>query len=96
MQLPVSFYRTASIASALSVVSTFGLIFLPDFFAPADDLAARMQRVCNAGLKMVIGTDCGSAGHYHGDAIWWEMATWHPLECHREKCSRPRRRDRRG
>ena len=33
----------------------------------------------NAGLLMAIGTDCGSPGNFHFDAIWWELKTWRDL-----------------
>lgn len=42
-----NFYRTAAIASFLSALTTLGLIFLPDLFAPADGFAGRMQRVAD-------------------------------------------------
>lgn len=40
-----AFYRTAALASFASAVTTLGLIFLPDLFAPAEGFAGRMQRV---------------------------------------------------
>lgn len=46
MQFSRSFYRLAAIASALSVLTTLGLIFLPGLFPPAAGaLEARLSRV---------------------------------------------------
>jgi hypothetical protein len=44
-RFPPVFYRTAAIASFLTVATTLMLIFLPDFFAPGDGFDARMRRV---------------------------------------------------
>jgi hypothetical protein len=44
MQFSPSFYRTAAVCSVLSAVTTLLLIFLPEFFAPTDGFAGRMQR----------------------------------------------------
>jgi hypothetical protein len=40
-----SFYKSAAVCSALSAVTTLGLIFLPRFFPPAEGFEARMARV---------------------------------------------------
>jgi hypothetical protein len=45
MHFTASFYRIAAIASIASAVTTLGLIFLPEAFAPAADFAGRMARV---------------------------------------------------
>ena len=45
MQFTPAFYRFAAICSFVSAITTLGLIFLPESFAPADDFAARMARV---------------------------------------------------
>jgi hypothetical protein len=45
MHFGPTFYRTAAICSVLSAVTTLGLIFLPDFFAPAEGFEGRMARV---------------------------------------------------
>jgi hypothetical protein len=45
MQFTPAFYRFAAICSFASAITTLGLIFLPETFAPADDFAARMARV---------------------------------------------------
>jgi hypothetical protein len=42
---PPAFVRVAAAASVLSAVTTLLLIFLPEWFAPAPDFAARMARV---------------------------------------------------
>lgn len=48
-----AFYRTAGIASLLSVVTTLMLIFLPEFFAPvADGIPGRMQRVADPAYQL--------------------------------------------
>ena len=33
---------------------------------------ARLRRT---GAPMAVGTDCGSPGHFHHDAIWWDLET---------------------
>jgi hypothetical protein len=40
-----SFYRFATTCSLLSAITTPLLIFLPDFYRPAEDFAGRMARV---------------------------------------------------
>jgi hypothetical protein len=45
MRFPVSFYRFAAICSWVSALTTCGLIFLPDFYAPLEGFEGRMQRV---------------------------------------------------
>ena len=45
MNFSPSFYRVAAVCSMLSALSTCLLIFLPDFYAPADDFEGRMRRV---------------------------------------------------
>jgi hypothetical protein len=47
-----NFYRTAAIASFASALTTLGLIFLPDLFAPAEGLAGRMQRVADPAYQL--------------------------------------------
>jgi hypothetical protein len=50
---PPSFYRVAGIASLLSAVTTLGLIFLPEFFAPQPDgIVGRMQRVADPAYQL--------------------------------------------
>lgn len=44
-RFPPNFYRTAAICSWISVLTTLGLIFLPEWFAPGDSFEARMARV---------------------------------------------------
>ena len=45
MHFGQTFYRTAAICSVLSAITTLGLIFLPNFFAPVDGFEGRMGRV---------------------------------------------------
>ena len=45
MRFTPSFYCVAAFCSFASAITTLGLIFLPEAFAPADDFAARMARV---------------------------------------------------
>ncbi len=45
MHFPVSFYRFAAICSVVSALTTCGLIFLPDFYAPLEGFEGRMHRV---------------------------------------------------
>lgn len=45
-----------------------------------DGFAARKakfrQLLQRPNLALVVGSDAGSQGHFHGDAIWWELRTW--------------------
>jgi hypothetical protein len=45
MNFSPAFYRTAAVSSALSAVTTLLLIFLPDFYAPAEGFEGRMNRI---------------------------------------------------
>jgi hypothetical protein len=45
MKIDPRFYRIAAVCSVLSAFTTLLLIFLPQWFAPAPDFAARMSRV---------------------------------------------------
>jgi len=45
MQFGMSFYRVGAVCSALSVLTTLLLIFLPEFYAPVEGFAGRMSRV---------------------------------------------------
>ena len=44
-RFPPAFYRAAGIASALSGITTLGIIFLPDFYSTTEGFPARMARV---------------------------------------------------
>ena len=44
-RFPPAFYRTAAVCSWLSAITTCLLIFLPEWYAPADSFEARMARV---------------------------------------------------
>jgi hypothetical protein len=46
------FYRFAAVCSLLSAVTTLLLIFLPEFFAPAPDFAARMGRIHETAYQL--------------------------------------------
>jgi len=52
VHLAPNFYRTAAVASVLSAVTTLGLIFLPDFFAPAEGFEGRMLRVHDPAYQL--------------------------------------------
>jgi|SRR6185436_8336824 len=45
MHFPVTFYRFAAVCSCVSALTTCGLIFLPDFYAPLEGFEGRMHRV---------------------------------------------------
>lgn len=45
MQFTPTFYKAVAACSAVSAVTTLGLIFLPGMMPPADEFAARMARV---------------------------------------------------
>ena len=45
MKLTPSFYRSAALCSLLSAVTTLLLIYLPDFYRPAEGFEGRMARV---------------------------------------------------
>jgi hypothetical protein len=52
MNFSPAFYRTAAVCSALSAVTTLLLIFLPDFYAPAEGFEGRMNRVTDPAYVM--------------------------------------------
>ncbi len=45
MKLAPSFYRSVAVCSILSAITTLGLIFLPEFYQPAEGFEGRMRRV---------------------------------------------------
>lgn len=52
--LPFSpaFYRVAALASLLSAITTLGLIYLPEFWAPGTGFEARMARVADPAYQL--------------------------------------------
>ncbi len=52
MNIDPRFYRVAALCSFLSAGTTLLLIFLPEWFAPAPDFAARMARVHEAAYQL--------------------------------------------
>jgi hypothetical protein len=52
MHFTPSFYRAAAVCSVLSAVTTLLLIFLPEFFAPTEGFAGRMQRVADPAYSL--------------------------------------------
>ena len=52
MNIDPRFYRVAAVCSLLSAVTTLLLIFLPEFFPPAPDFAARMARVYSGAYQV--------------------------------------------
>lgn len=45
MKLSPSFYRSVAVCSIVSAVTTLGLIYLPEFYRPAEGFEGRMARV---------------------------------------------------
>ena len=45
MTISPAFYRSVAVCSILSAITTLGLIYLPEFFQPADGFEGRMRRV---------------------------------------------------
>jgi imidazolonepropionase-like amidohydrolase len=39
-------------------------------------LRSKFRQLLAAGVKLVVGSDAGSQGHFHADAIWWELRSW--------------------
>ena len=37
---------------------------------------AKFRQLLDSGVKVVVGSDSGSQGHFQGDAIWWELRAW--------------------
>jgi hypothetical protein len=52
MNIDPRFFRAAAVCSLLSSVTTLLLIFLPEWFAPAPDFAARMARVHESAYQV--------------------------------------------
>jgi imidazolonepropionase-like amidohydrolase len=42
-------------------------------------LGPKFRQLRSAGLTLLLGTDSGSAGQFHSDAIWHEMRAWRGL-----------------
>lgn len=36
----------------------------------------KFQQLRESGILLAAGTDAGSPGHFHRDAIWWELNAW--------------------
>jgi imidazolonepropionase-like amidohydrolase len=53
----------------------------PSWEEPAsfDSLPVKFRQLVDAGLPVVVGSDCGSPTQFHIDAIWWELETWRRL-----------------
>ncbi|HEY0627638.1 MAG TPA: hypothetical protein VGD10_13045 [Allosphingosinicella sp.] len=51
-RFPTGFYRAAAVASFLTALTTVALIFLPDFYGPADGLEGRMGRVQDPAYQL--------------------------------------------
>ncbi|MDX1396225.1 MAG: amidohydrolase family protein [Gemmatimonadota bacterium] len=49
---------------------------LPPFF---DGIPAKFAQLRAAGVPMVVGSDSGSGGQFHADAIWVELRAWRDL-----------------
>jgi len=47
MKLEPSFYRSVAVCSILSAITTLGLIYLPEFYQPAEGFEGRMRRVAD-------------------------------------------------
>lgn len=42
-------------------------------------LPVKFRQLYDAGLNVVIGTDCGSPANFQADSIWWELENWRKL-----------------
>jgi imidazolonepropionase-like amidohydrolase len=42
-------------------------------------LQRKFLQLVEAGLSVVVGSDSGSEGNFHADAIWWELRAWRDL-----------------
>jgi imidazolonepropionase-like amidohydrolase len=42
-------------------------------------LPVKFRQLYDAGLNVVIGTDCGSPANFQVDSIWWELENWRKL-----------------
>ncbi len=60
-QFQEAFENDAYIAGAIAAFPTF---------------QRKFDQLRNAGAKLAIGSDNGSLGQFHHDAVWQEMATW--------------------
>jgi hypothetical protein len=52
MNIDPRFFRVAAVCSLISALTTLLLIFLPEFFPPAPDFAARMARVHSGAYQL--------------------------------------------
>ena len=37
---------------------------------------SKFHQLRTAGLPLVVGSDSGSQGQFHADAVWWELRAW--------------------
>lgn len=37
---------------------------------------AKFRQLLASGVRLVVGSDSGSQGHFQGDAVWWELRAW--------------------
>jgi imidazolonepropionase-like amidohydrolase len=42
----------------------------------------KFAAIGDADAVRVVGSDAGSTGHFHHDAIWWELDAWHAFGVH--------------
>ena len=53
--------------------------YIDGVIAAFPSLRTKFEQLVASEAPVAIGTDCGSPGHLHHDAIWWEVATWKSL-----------------
>jgi imidazolonepropionase-like amidohydrolase len=80
-QDPVHFrFETPAVATALAAYAKERFEKPPaDEQSMVDNFAAyreKFRQLRTAGLLVVVGSDSGSQGQFHADAIWWELRSW--------------------
>ena len=53
--------------------------YIAEIVESSATLPRKFEQINNSGAILVIGSDSGSLGQFHHDAIWQEMTAWHTL-----------------
>lgn len=69
----------AAIATAWREGVTGEIQYPPQWLDKLPLVDAKFRALRAAGVRVVVGTDCGSPAHFPADAIWWELETWRQL-----------------
>lgn len=73
-------FEQPGVADALIAATRERFIHPPESEqALVDNFAAhrsKFRQLLSSRVRLVIGSDSGSQGHFQGDAVWWELRAW--------------------